>query len=82
MGVAYQTERWLLDANIGLYSPEDIGVATHDEEIQRLVTKVDYAIAKNLHAYCVAIIENDRLRRGVLNRYDPFAFISGIQFVF
>ncbi|GAC1469781.1 MAG: hypothetical protein NVSMB9_14020 [Isosphaeraceae bacterium] len=81
-GVGYRGVRFLADLNYGVYQPQHIGDPIQDAAIVRSVAKIDFALTPHLHLFALGLIENRRTREGILDAYHPWAFQTGIQFVF
>ena len=82
IGVAYRGDSFIIDANYGEYFPEDIGDPIHDPAIRRFLLKGTYFITPNVQLFGVGIVENRRIRDGLLGSMNPHSVFTGLQFVF
>jgi hypothetical protein len=81
-GIAFRGDRWRVDLNYGFYHPQQIGIPTHDQDIHRGVLKGTLNLSDHCQIFGVALVENQRPRVGVLDKYQPWALSTGLQFVY
>jgi len=82
LGVCYRADDWLIDLSYGRYSPENIGIESHDLPISRMTFKTAYVAAKNLTIFVEGLMENRRFTEGLLSSSNPWAVSFGTQYEF
>ena len=83
VGVLFRGDKFVVDVNYGLYFPEAIGNAAHDELIHRGVVKLLYAVGPRVQIFGAGLVENKRPHEvPFFDRAPPFAILGGLQIGF